>query len=92
MINFRDSKVDGQNTNNCFDSVWNILGLRVHGSSASQIQITLDVTRLSNDDLARLCALEQLKWGVVNEWVGRALITLWNDLGREELRMRTCTI
>jgi hypothetical protein len=45
--------------------------------------MTLYVTRLSNDDLARLCALEQLKWGVMYESVDLALIGLWNDLGRE---------
>jgi hypothetical protein len=34
----------------------------------------LDVTRLRDEDLDRLCALKQLNWGVLNESVGRCLV------------------
>jgi hypothetical protein len=44
---------------------------RVHdGSSASQVMRALDVTRLSDEDMGRLCALEQLNWGVLNLLLG----------------------
>jgi hypothetical protein len=41
---------------------------------------TLDVTRLSNEDLRRLCTLEQLNWGVLNESVVRLLLALQNEV------------
>jgi hypothetical protein len=50
--------------------------LRVHGSSASQIMRTLDVTGLSDEDLGRLCTIEQPNWSVLNESIGRCLIGL----------------
>jgi predicted nuclease with TOPRIM domain len=45
---------------------------------------TLDVTRLSNEHLGRLCTLEQLNWAVLNESVVRCLMALRNDLQREQ--------
>jgi hypothetical protein len=54
--------------------------LRVHGSSASGIMRTLDVTRLNDEDLGDLCALEQLNWGVLNESVDRYVIGLRKEL------------
>jgi hypothetical protein len=54
--------------------------LSAHGSSASQIMRTLDVTQLSDDDLGRLCALEQLNWGVLSESLRRCLIGLRREL------------
>jgi hypothetical protein len=56
--------------------------LRAHGSSASQIMRTLDVTGLSDKDLGRLCTLEQLNWSVLNESVSRCLIGLRSGLLR----------
>jgi hypothetical protein len=50
--------------------------LKVNGSSASQILRTLEVTRLSHEDLRRLCAVEQLNWSVLNESVAKRLIDL----------------
>jgi hypothetical protein len=41
---------------------------------------TLDVIRLSNEDLGRLCAIEQLNWGVLNEPVVRSLPALRNEV------------
>jgi hypothetical protein len=43
---------------------------------------TLDVTRLSDEDLGRLCALEQLNWSVLNISVGQRLIGLRQELLR----------
>jgi predicted nucleic acid-binding Zn-ribbon protein len=43
---------------------------------------TLDVTGLSDEDLGRLCTLEQLNWSVLNEWVGRCLIGLRSEFLR----------
>jgi hypothetical protein len=54
--------------------------LSAHGSSASQIMRTLDVTRLSDNGLGRLCALEQLNWGVLSESLCRCLIGLRQEL------------
>jgi hypothetical protein len=54
--------------------------LRAHGSAASQILKTLDVARLTEEDLGRLYALEPLNWGILSESVGRSLITLRHDL------------
>jgi hypothetical protein len=54
--------------------------LRVHGSSASEIMRSLDVTRLSNEDLGGLCTVEQLNWGVLNESVCQCLIELRGEL------------
>jgi hypothetical protein len=41
---------------------------------------TLDVTRLSNEDLCRLCAIEQLNWGVLNEPVIWLLLALQQEV------------
>jgi hypothetical protein len=41
---------------------------------------TLDVTRLSNKDLGHLCAIEQLKRGVLNEPVVRSLLALRSEV------------
>jgi hypothetical protein len=54
--------------------------LRAHGSSASRIIGTLDVTRLSDEDLRRLCTLEQLNRGILNESVVRWLLALRNEV------------
>jgi cell division protein FtsB len=54
--------------------------LRAHWLSTSQIFGTLEVTRLSGEDLGRLCALEQLNWGVLSESVRRCLIGLRQEL------------
>jgi hypothetical protein len=56
--------------------------LAAHGSSASQIMRTVDVTGLSDEDLRRLCTIEQLNWSVLNESVGRCLIRLPSELLR----------
>jgi hypothetical protein len=56
---------------------------RAHGSSASQIIRTLDVIRLADEDLGRMCTLEQLNWGVLNESVCRCLIGMRAELFRE---------
>jgi hypothetical protein len=58
--------------------------LKTHGSAASQILRSLDVTRLSDGDLVRLCALEQLNWGVLNESVCRCLIGIRAELLRAQ--------
>jgi hypothetical protein len=47
---------------------------------------TLDVTRLSDEDLGRLCTLEQMNWGVVNESVGRCLIESRQEHSRVQQR------
>jgi hypothetical protein len=57
--------------------------LRVVGSSASQIMRRLDMTRLSNHDVGRLLAFDELNWGVLNESVCRYLIRLRQELFRE---------
>jgi hypothetical protein len=62
--------------------------LRARGSSASQIMTTVDVTELSDEDLGRLCTLEQLNWSVLNESVGRCLIGLRSELLRARDQMR----
>jgi hypothetical protein len=62
--------------------------LRARGSSASQIMRTLDVTELSDEDLGRLCTLEQLNWSVLNESVGRCLIGLPSELLRARQQKR----
>jgi hypothetical protein len=41
---------------------------------------TLDVTRLRNEDLSRLCTLEPLNWSALNESVGRCLIGLRKEV------------
>jgi septal ring factor EnvC (AmiA/AmiB activator) len=46
----------------------------------------LDVTRLSDDGLGCLLALEQLNWGVLNEPVCRSLIVLRTELLEERQR------
>jgi hypothetical protein len=40
----------------------------------------LDVIGLSDEDLRRLCTLEQLNWSVLNESVGRSLLALRNEV------------
>jgi hypothetical protein len=49
---------------------------------------TLDVIGLSDEDLGRLCTLEQLNWSVFNESVGRCVIGLRSELLRTRRRKR----
>jgi hypothetical protein len=49
---------------------------------------TLDVTGLSDENLGRLCTLEQLNWSVLNESVGRCLIGLRSELLRARQQKR----
>jgi hypothetical protein len=49
---------------------------------------TLDVTGLSDEDLGRLCTLEQLNWSVLNESVGWCLIRLHSELLRTRQQKR----
>jgi hypothetical protein len=65
--------------------------LRAHGSSASQIMRTLDVTQLSNEGLGRLCAVEQLNWGVVNESVVGSLLALQNEVDEQRKKILELT-
>jgi hypothetical protein len=44
---------------------------------------TLDVTQLSNENLGRLCAIEQLNWGVLNESVVGPLLALRNEVDEQ---------
>jgi hypothetical protein len=60
--------------------------LKARGSPASQIFRTLGVTRLGDEDLGRMCALEELNWGVLSESVGRSLIGLRQELSRAQQR------
>jgi hypothetical protein len=74
IIDFRDYEDQSDDYKHLFSFYKECL--RVQGSSASQIVGTLDVTRLSDDDLGGLLALKQLNWGVLNESVCRSLIVL----------------
>jgi chromosome segregation ATPase len=49
---------------------------------------TLDVTRLSDEDLGCLFTLEQLNWSVLNESVGRCLIGLRSEILRTRQQKR----
>jgi hypothetical protein len=62
--------------------------LNAHGSSASQIMKTLDVTGLSGEDLGRWCTLEQLNWSALNNSVGQRLIGLRSELLRAQRQKR----
>jgi hypothetical protein len=76
IINFRDYEGHSDEYGRLFGFCFEYL--REHGSWALQIMRTLDVTRLSNEDLGCLCAVEQLNWGVLNESVVRLLLPLQN--------------
>jgi hypothetical protein len=65
--------------------------LAVHGSAASHILRTLDVTRLSSDSLDRLCAADQFNWGVLNESLCRLVIGLRNDFAQEHEQKEALT-
>jgi hypothetical protein len=62
--------------------------LMAHGSSASQIMRTLDVTGLSDENLGRLSTLQQLNWSVLNRSVRRCLIGLRSELLRARQQKR----
>jgi septal ring factor EnvC (AmiA/AmiB activator) len=49
---------------------------------------TLDAAGLKEEDLRRLCTLEQLNWSVLNESVGRCLIGLRSELLRARQQKR----
>jgi hypothetical protein len=59
--------------------------LKTRGSSALQILRTLSVNRLSNDDLGRLCSLDELNWGVLNGSVCWSLISMRDELSRSRI-------
>jgi hypothetical protein len=44
---------------------------------------TLDVTRLSTEDLGRLCGIEQFNWGVLNKSVVQSLFALRKEVKQQ---------
>jgi hypothetical protein len=87
IIDFRDFEARPEDYERLF--VFCVEYLRAHGSASSQILRTLDVTRLSSKDLGRLCALEQLNRGVLNDSFCRSLIAMRQELSRERQRNET---
>jgi hypothetical protein len=81
VIDFRDCEGRSDESGRLFGFC--VEYLRKHGSSASRIMRTLDVTLLSNEDLGRLCAIRQLNWGVLNESVVQSLLALQNEVERQ---------
>jgi hypothetical protein len=79
IVDFRDYEARSDECERLF--TFCIDYFRAHGSGASQIFRTLPVTGLSNEHLDRLCALENLNWGVLGGSVRSAMI----ELGRERI-------
>lgn len=61
--------------------------LKVHGSPVSQILRTLDISELSDDDVACLLGLKPLNWAVLNESVCRSVISVRRELGQSRIAL-----
>jgi hypothetical protein len=82
IIDFRDYEDHSDEYERLFQFC--IEYVRVHGSSALQILRTLDVTRLSTEDLGRLCATGQPNWSILNESVVQLLFAMRKEVEQQQ--------